>query len=91
MASAALSLTDEQRQVLNAAGEQGPVTVFDPATKLKYILVRADLYERFRALFSDDEFQPTEAYPLMDEVARREGWLDPEMDVYDQLDPRQHP
>jgi hypothetical protein len=28
------------------------------------------------------------AYPLMDEVASREGWDDPEMDRYRQLDPR---
>jgi hypothetical protein len=27
-------------------------------------------------------------YPIMDEVARREGWDDLEMDAYDQLDPR---
>jgi hypothetical protein len=27
-------------------------------------------------------------YALMDEVARCEGWDDPEMDVYDRLDPR---
>jgi hypothetical protein len=28
------------------------------------------------------------AYPLMNEVARREGWDDPEMDVYDERYPR---
>ena len=30
-------------------------------------------------------------YELMDEVARREGWDDPEMSAYDLLDPRDKP
>jgi hypothetical protein len=42
-------------------------------------------------LLPDEQFNLEEAYSLMDEVARREGWLDPEMDAYDQLDPRRTP
>ena len=34
----------------------------------------------------EEEFDVCEAYPLMDEVARSEGWYDPEMDIYDQFD-----
>jgi len=30
----------------------------------------------------DDDMDIREAYPLMDVVARREGWDDPEMDSY---------
>lgn len=33
----------------------------------------------------EDDFEIADAYPLMDEVARSEGWEDPEMDLYNQL------
>lgn len=82
------SLTDEQRQALRDSNDRGPVTVIDPQTKINYILLRADLYDRCRKLLPDEQFDVAEAYPLMDDVARREGWLDPEMDAYDHLDPR---
>ena len=81
-------LTDEQRQALRDSNDQGPVTVVDPQTKVNYVLLRADLYDRCRLLLSDEPFKVNEAYPLMDDVAGREGWLDPEMDAYDKLDPR---
>ena len=81
-------LTDEQRQALRDSNDRGPVTVLDPQTQVNYILLRADLYDRCRILLTDEEFKLDEAYPLMDDIASREGWLDPEMDAYDQLDPR---
>lgn len=84
-------LTDEQRQALYDAKGCAPVKVMDPATNTPYVLVRADLYDRCKALFEDEEFDVREAYSAMDEVARAEGWDDPEMDVYDQLDPRRTP
>jgi hypothetical protein len=83
------TLTDEQRQALHAANDRGPVTVVDPATKESYILMRADLFARCHALLTDEPFDVREAYPNMDAVASAEGWLDPEMDAYDRLDPRQ--
>jgi hypothetical protein len=47
-------------------------------------------WERLRALATeDDDFQIREAYPLMDDVARKAGGDDPAMDIYDDLDPRQ--
>ena len=84
-------LTDEQRQALRDSNDRGPVTVVDPQTKVNYILVRADVYDRCRLLLRDEQFALDEAYPLMDDVGRREGWLDPEMEAYDQLDPRRKP
>jgi hypothetical protein len=42
-------------------------------------------YEKIRALLDDDRFDIAEAYPLMDEVARSEGWDDPELDIYNQM------
>lgn len=82
------NLTDEQRQALHEANDRGPITVVDPQTHVNYVLMRADLYERYQALFTDEPFDVREAYSHMDAVAAAEGWLDPEMDAYDNLDPR---
>ena len=54
-------------------------------------LAAADLYNCGRFLLPDEQFDSFLAYSLMDNVARREGLLDPEMDVYDHLDPRRNP
>ena len=42
-----------------------------------------------QAIYDDAEFPVQEAYPLMDEVARKVGWDDPAMDVYSDLSPQQ--
>ncbi|HEV3443048.1 MAG TPA: hypothetical protein VG099_00330 [Gemmataceae bacterium] len=77
-------LTPEQRRELE--GSQ-PARAFDPLTKETYVLVRADVFERIKAVLEPD-FDIREAYPLMDALAAKEGWADPAMDIYDDLDPR---
>jgi hypothetical protein len=44
--------------------------------------------EQLLAIQASEPFEVREAYAAMDAIAAKEGWLDPEMDVYDQLDPR---
>jgi hypothetical protein len=83
-------LSDEQRQALQEQGAT-PLRVLDAETNTLYVLLRADLYERVKPLFEEDDFDVSEMYPLMDEVARQEGWDDPDMDVYNELDPRRQP
>jgi hypothetical protein len=61
-----IELTDDQRKELDA---DGPVRVHDPKTDETYVLVRADVYERMRA--------------VIDGHTRRAGWDDPELDVYE--------
>jgi hypothetical protein len=65
--SAMIELTQEQRRVLIEG--DGPQTVVDPETKETYVLVRADVYERLRA--------------IVDGVSRRAGWDDPALDAYE--------
>ena len=48
-------------------------------------MLSAEQYEKIRAFLGDDEFDVEEAYPVMDEVARSEGWDDPELDIYNHL------
>jgi hypothetical protein len=61
-----IELTQEQRQELDGPE---PVRVRDPMTNETYVLVRADIFERMRA--------------VIDGYTRRAGWDDPEFDVYE--------
>ena len=47
-----------------------PPTLRDPRTNQTYVLVRADVYERMRA--------------VIDGVTKRAGWDDPALDAYEQ-------
>ena len=52
------------------------------------IPVRADVYERFKSLFEEDPVTEQERLFQLQQFGKRAGWDDPEMDVYDDLDPR---
>jgi hypothetical protein len=82
-----VQLSAEQQDAL-AQCAAGLVKVVDPSTNATYVLVPSEVYERFRAVFESSDFEVREAYPLMEEVARREGWDDPAEDIYNDLDPR---
>ncbi len=75
-----IELTSEQRRGLETAG---PVV----QTNTMYILVRKDVYERIKGLLGEEDWSG-EAYQAAMEVFARDGWDDPRMDVYDELDPR---
>ena len=62
-----IELTEEQLQAING---ESPLRLLNPGTKEAYILVRADVYERMRA--------------VIDGATRRAGWDDPKLDSYEQ-------
>ncbi|HVA51002.1 MAG TPA: hypothetical protein VNH11_31975 [Pirellulales bacterium] len=72
-------------QLSEVTALETPVRLVDPKTSAAFVLLSAEQYEKVRALLDDDDFDISEAYPLMDEVARSEGWDDPEMDIYNQF------
>jgi hypothetical protein len=78
------TITPEIRQAIEQAGD-APVQITDPETHAAYIIVKAEVYERMRALCED--FDVRDFYPVMNEVAAREGWDDPAMDIYDEYQP----
>ena len=84
-------LSPEQRQALKQQSGDTPLRILDEATQSSYVLLRSADYERVRALFEEDPFDVTDLGPLIDEVAEKEGWGDPEMDAYNDLDPRCKP
>ena len=67
---------------------QHPIRVCGPAQQGDFVLVTAELYERFKSLFDDDPVTPEERQFHLQQFGRRAGWDDPAMDVYDELDPR---
>jgi hypothetical protein len=80
-----LELTEDQRRRLEENGRE-PLRLYDPVTHQEYVVIRAEVYDRFRTLLYDDApFDPTEAYPLIDEAAAKAGWDDPAMDIYNDL------
>jgi hypothetical protein len=84
-----IELTLEQRQAVAQQGEKPPRAV-DPDTQTTYVLIPEEIYARVKALLYDEE--PNEflrdMYPHVMQVFGREGWDDPAMDIYNDLDPR---
>jgi hypothetical protein len=78
------TIPPEIRQAIEQAGES-PVQLTDPETNAAYVIVRAEVYERMRALC--DDFDIRELYPMMNDVAAREGWDDPAMGIYNEHQP----
>jgi hypothetical protein len=82
-------LTDDQRQALEEQG--GPaVYIADAKPNTSYVLVRADVYERFKAVF-EEEFDPRETYPLVDRVMADDDTHDPTLGEYQDLPARRSP
>lgn len=87
-----IELTLEQQEAV--ARDRGNLPrVVDPSTHTKYVLVHEDTYERVRRVFeADDDSQFVRAMtPHVMDVFGRDGWDDPAMDVYNELDPRLNP
>ena len=82
-----IQLTEDQWSQVGRLGET-PIRVCDPAQQATYVLLRADVYERFKSLFEDDPFTEQERLFQLRQFGQRAGWDNPEMDVYDDLAPR---
>jgi hypothetical protein len=81
-----LELTDQQQHAVDA--EPAP-RVVDPRSGTAYVLLRADIFERLRALLGDDVY-PSDAYPAIDRAFAAD-WNDPKMDDYDNIPPTTKP
>ena len=59
-----IELTQEQRREL----ENPQPLVIDPQTKQTFVLVRKEVYERWRALMALDEYNPDEGAAYVNEI-----------------------
>ena len=83
----AIRLTEEQwANVMQKSGV--PVRVNDPAESATFVLVRAEAYGALRRCSEEDPVTEQERLFQLEQFGKRTGWDDPEMDLYDDLDPR---
>lgn len=82
-----IHLTPDQWHRVQEGGGS-PVRVSDPSDSEAFVLLRADVYERLRGLFEEVPVSDQERKYQLQQFGRRAGWDDPEMDIYDDLDPR---
>ena len=66
------------------------VRLVDPETNAEYVVLPAETFDQMQeGLFYDDSpLTEEERSALLVELGLKIGWDDPEMDVYNELDPR---
>lgn len=75
----------EIKQAIDAA-HGGPIELSDG--EQQYVILRAEVYDRLKELLDIDVLTESEKLGLLREAGRRAGWDDPDMDIYNDLDPR---
>jgi hypothetical protein len=84
------NLSDDLRHAFEQGGGS-PVHLVDATTNERYVLMRADQYEKVKAIFECEEqdFDPREAYPFVDEVMRDDDANDPALESYQSFTKRE--
>jgi hypothetical protein len=75
------NLPPEQRQAIESNGH---VSIDDGA----YVVVKAAVYDRLRSFKATGPPSIEAQRAMIAQIGRRAGWDDPQMDVYNDLDPR---
>ncbi len=73
-----IALTQEQHEALKQNGTE-PARVIDRSTNIEYVLVRAEVYDRLKALLDDE--MPDSA-SLVNEVMAEDDAKDPYLESY---------
>ena len=84
-----IALSKEIQQAVRTAKEN-PVRLIDPETNVEYVVLPAETFEQLQngVYYDDSPITEEEQSALLIEFGLRAGWDDPEMDVYNDLDPR---
>ena len=83
-----LTIPKELQQAVRASHGR-PIRLTDPDTHAEYVLLQADMYDQIHGLLYDETpLTPGERRAVLIQAGLRAGWEDPEMDVYNGLDPR---
>ena len=84
-----ITLTEELQQAVQDANKQ-PIRLVDPNTNLEYVVLPAEIFDRVQHVFCEaNPLTIEEQRALLVQVGLSIGWDDPEMDAYNELDPRQ--
>lgn len=85
------NLPDDLRQAVDKH-DGSPVHLVDAATNARYVLMRAEHYEKLSGTVAEvEEFDARELYPLMARSAAAAGWDDPDLDDYNDYDAHKNP
>jgi len=78
-----IELTQEQQRAL----EQGPhpLRLVDPKTKAVYVLLPESVFGHLQAAVGSDDFNPREAYTLLNKALAQEDANDPHLHEYQQF------
>ena len=77
-----MNLSIEQQQAIQN-GE--PVRFNPPELGVECVVIRADVFETLA--YDDSPLADDERRAMFIDTGKRAGWDDPEMDIYDDLDP----
>jgi len=83
-----LTMPKELQQAMRASHGR-PLRLTDPETQAEYVLLQAEMYDQLQGLYNETSLTPDERRLVLIQAGLRAGWDDPEMDVYNELDPRQ--
>lgn len=83
-----IALTKELQQAVQDTNKQ-PIRLVDPNTNLEYVVLSAEIFDRVQHVFCEaNPLTIEEQRALLVQVGLSIGWDDPEMDAYNELDPR---
>lgn len=85
-----LTISKELQQAIQES-KDNLVRLIDPETNTAYVVLPAEMFEQMQngIYYDDSPITEEEQTALLIECGLRAGWDDPEMDVYNDLDPRQ--
>ncbi|MCY4403949.1 MAG: hypothetical protein OXD54_15390 [Candidatus Poribacteria bacterium] len=81
-------LSEELRQAVKNSKDNF-VRLVDPETNAEYVVLPAETYAQMQVIqYDDSPISEDEKKAILVELGLSIGWDDPEMDVYNELDPR---
>ena len=88
-----IALSKEIQQAVQES-EGNLVRLIDPETNVEYVVLPAEAFDQMRNrvyYYDDGPITEEERRSLLIQAGVRAGWDDPEMDIYNDLDPRRKP
>lgn len=84
-----ITISEELRQAVQDSKEN-LVRLVDPDTNAEYVVLPAKTFDQLQEglIYDDSPLTEEERSALLVELGLKIGWDDPEMDVYNELDPR---
>ena len=85
-----IAIPKELRQAVQES-KNNLVRLIDPETNIEYIVLPAERFTQMQVeCYDDSPLTDEEQSALLVELGLSIGWDDPEMDVYNDLDPRKN-